>query len=150
MQYRGIYSSAGVLAYRLGLPVMRLLIKRTERVYVMIEYDKQVLLIKNWLGRQGWQLPGGGRRPDETARQAGVREIKEELGIRLAPSELKLIKKGLWQTDGLGFRYSVLKIKLAEKPVLRLRSWEIVQASWVPINQASKLPLSQEVAELFG
>jgi 8-oxo-dGTP pyrophosphatase MutT (NUDIX family) len=29
----------------------------------------------------GWRAPGGGRRPDESAEEAGLRELREEIGM---------------------------------------------------------------------
>jgi len=111
---------------------MRPLIRRTERVYVLIELNGEVLLIKNWLGRQDWHLPGGGKRRGETARQAAARELREEIGVIVLPEDLLPVAKGIWETDGLGFRYSILSVKLKSKPKISLKKLEIIEARWWP------------------
>ena len=46
-----LYKNLGLLLYPLLLPIMRMVIKRTKRVYVIVVTDDGVLLIKNWLAR---------------------------------------------------------------------------------------------------
>jgi 8-oxo-dGTP diphosphatase len=48
---------------------------------VIVRFEDAVLMVFNGWRRQ-WELPGGMREPGETARQAAVRELAEETGIR--------------------------------------------------------------------
>ncbi len=48
---------------------------------VVVRFDGSVLMVfSGW--RQQWELPGGIREPGETTRQAAVRELAGETGIR--------------------------------------------------------------------
>lgn len=48
--------------------------------FVVVERDGAVLLVfDNW--RKHWELPGGGREPEESPRTAAVRELFEESGL---------------------------------------------------------------------
>lgn len=50
---------------------------------VVVHCEDSVLMIfDSW--RRQWELPGGKREPGETARQAAVRELAEETGIKAA------------------------------------------------------------------
>lgn len=48
---------------------------------VVVRFDDSVLMVFSGWRRQ-WELPGGMREPNETARQAAERELVEETGIR--------------------------------------------------------------------
>lgn len=62
-------------------------------VAVVLKLDDRILFtIRNVDPDKGkWDLPGGFIDPDENAQQAACREIKEELGLDLQPSDLKFV-----------------------------------------------------------
>lgn len=43
--------------------------------------DRKIILVKLRYS-PGWRIPGGGRRADEPAEDAGLRELKEEIGLK--------------------------------------------------------------------
>lgn len=63
------------------------LIHRTE-VLVILRDDLPGL---PWAGY--WDLPGGGREGDESAEACVLREVAEEIGLRIAPERL------IWRSD---------------------------------------------------
>jgi 8-oxo-dGTP pyrophosphatase MutT (NUDIX family) len=139
-QQNGNRNALGRLAYKSALPLMRPLIRRTERVYLIIRHKDQVLLVKNWFGRQDWHLPGGGKRRGETIYEAAVREAREETGINLPPGGMRNITQGTWRTDGLGFKYSILEVELESKPKITLKKIEIIGAEWLTYAKAAPVP----------
>ena len=78
---------------KLAWPVIRLWWRirkpyfRTVRV--VVRYEGEVLLIRHGYGAAGWGVPGGGVKRGEDPLEAGVREVREETGIRL--SEIRSI-----------------------------------------------------------
>ncbi|HEV2779004.1 MAG TPA: NUDIX hydrolase [Actinophytocola sp.] len=60
-----------VLAEHLPMPASLVVVTLADTVLVMFN---------GWRGQ--WELPGGMREPGESARQAAVRELAEETGIR--------------------------------------------------------------------
>ena len=60
-------------------------------VAVIFKYENQILFtVRNVDPDKGkWDLPGGFIDPEETAEEAACREIKEELGLSIQPSDLK-------------------------------------------------------------
>lgn len=64
--------------------------RRRARIVVLTP-DGSVLLVKSWLSKQHWGLPGGGITRGETGEQAAVRELFEETGLRLDPAALRYL-----------------------------------------------------------
>lgn len=60
------------------------IIPQKDRVRVIVYRDDgDILLVKNRFSRQEWALPGGGVNRNESYEQAAVREILEEIGLRV-------------------------------------------------------------------
>lgn len=47
-----------------------------------VDDDDRVVLVRHTYGDRRWRLPGGGVRRGETFRQAALREVGEEIGLR--------------------------------------------------------------------
>ena len=69
------YSYLGQITFKIGRPFLRLYLKRTTRAYVLMFHGRKVLVIKNWLGRGKWALPGGGIHKYEDDRAGSVRRV---------------------------------------------------------------------------
>ncbi len=135
----GLLSASGRLAYLICLPVLRIYLRKTKRAYVAIKCGEEILVIKNWLGRGGWQLPGGGIKSYESPKLGAIREVWEEVGIELAPDDLKIITSGKWESDNLGHFYIIFEASLSEKPRhLMLSQPEVIAAEWLPVSEIQK------------
>ena len=60
-----------------------------------------------------WDMTGGGVRSDETPKEAAVRELSEELGIKVSPDDLKLAFEYIkdWD-DGTGLFASIFMLRV--------------------------------------
>ncbi|VWX62981.1 NUDIX hydrolase [Burkholderiales bacterium 8X] len=58
---------------------------------VLIFNEQGQLLLAHATGQKHWDIPKGGAEPGESARDAALREVREETGIELAPGSLQEI-----------------------------------------------------------
>lgn len=86
----------------------------------------EVLLVRNWTGHQGWELPGGGKERSEMIEAAARREVEEELG--LAMQKQPLINIGIMTTNG--HVAPIFKGILEERAVITRNKWELSGAAW--------------------
>ena len=75
-----------------------------------------------------WEFTGGGVLAGETTKQAAVREVQEELGIRIDESELTLLE--VYQHKNYFMDIFVVK-KDVNVSALTLQPEEVVDAKWV-------------------
>ena len=82
-----MFSSFGRAIFRGIACVMSLIFRiapKNDRVRVIVYRDDgDILLIRSRFSRQGWALPGGGVKHNESYEQAAVREILEEIGLKI-------------------------------------------------------------------
>ncbi|MDX2776679.1 NUDIX hydrolase [Streptomyces caniscabiei] len=107
---------------------------KTVRPRVLIVTETgELLLVRNWTGNQGWELPGGGKGRHESPERAVLREIKEELGIEL--STYRLEYAGTIAADG--YEAPVFKATVKERLPITRQKWELSAAVW---RHVSSLP----------
>lgn len=118
-------------------------LRGTNRAYVVIRVKNKVLLTKNWLGcHRHWRLPGGGVKKGEDHIKAVIREVNEEVGIKLKSDQLRLLtKKTHWSKHG--FAYRIYEVKLKTVPRIVMNRCEIVAAEFFDQNKTKNLPLSE-------
>jgi 8-oxo-dGTP diphosphatase len=127
----------------LAWPALFVYLKLGRRSRVIITAENRVLLVKGFISSGRWILPGGGIGRGETARQAAIREVREETGLELSPIKLKEVGEGIANEYGLRFYYTVFVADLPkiQKPVKR--GWELTDAAWLPL---STLPRQSDVS----
>ena len=102
---------------------------------VIINKDKKVLIAKRKPDKpmpNKWEFPGGKLEENETLRECGVREIKEELEIDVAIDEYVGYED--LEFDEKNFRLHIYTArKIDEKQELRLN--EHTESAWVRIEE---------------
>ena len=82
-----IFSSFVRAIFRGVAYVMSLVLRigsRKDRVRVIVYRDDgKILLVRSRFSRQEWALPGGGVKYNESYEQAAVREVLEEIGLKI-------------------------------------------------------------------
>lgn len=116
---------------RLALPI-----RYRPRVRVILRNDNdEILLIRTWLSRQNWSLPGGGIASGEKPIEAIRRETLEETGIDLSVSRFSDV--GQIQDDEINLTYVIYLAEVAGQPLPPLTfpyTQEVIERKWWPIK----------------
>jgi 8-oxo-dGTP pyrophosphatase MutT (NUDIX family) len=129
----------------LVLPIRRLLIATFGGLYndligrrihlgvaaVIFDGQNRVLLVRHSYGRRGWELPGGGRKPTESLEQAVVRELREELAVRISAAELR----GVYYEPEYDQHHFAFLCRLPDESKPEPSSPEIVECAYWPLNE---------------
>jgi ADP-ribose pyrophosphatase YjhB (NUDIX family) len=112
---------------------------KTQGVKVIIKYQNQILFIENTYRHNYWYIPGGGIKKNEGPKEAGTREIKEELGI-----ELKQIKAHGSLTFSDEYKRDQVWVYSASvnDPKFSIDPKEIKKAKWIKVKNFAHEDLS--------
>ena len=127
-------------AYHLALAWWFVRRPHTEGTLVGVWRGREVLLLQNSYKR-AFSLPGGGRHRDETPQETGARELREEVGLHVPASSLRLACD-LRHTDE--FKRDLchfVELEIETEPRLVLDQREVVWARWIDVETALRLPL---------
>lgn len=94
-----------------------------------------------------WENPAGHARAGETGLQAMVRELEEETGIRVQPSELTLFAKTC-KPFFLGEEY--LLVKDVDLKDVRLQPGETCDVRWISEETLNRMIQNGEMSESLG
>lgn len=100
-----------------------------------------LLLIRRQRGKPfglDWGIPTGKIEPGETPAACMLRELDEEVGIRVAADRLRPLARYLVDDRGTVFEYLSFALELAPPPPLVLNRDEVRAAAWVPADRVRK------------
>ncbi|HVX24484.1 MAG TPA: NUDIX hydrolase [Candidatus Saccharimonadales bacterium] len=127
-----LWAFAGRITYWLAWPFLWAYLRLDgERTRVAVVCGDQLLLTKGWLGSGRWALPGGGLHRGEEAIAGALRELREETGLTLQPSQLQFHSEGNLNRNGPGFRYQLFIAELKTPAKVRPQRGEILITEWV-------------------
>ncbi len=104
--------------------------------------DSHLLLVRRSAGSEragSWAVPGGRVEAGETVREAVVRELREETGLRAECGEFV----GWVERVGEGFHYLILDfvVALLDPPERAVAGDDADAVAWVPLGQVLAWPL---------
>lgn len=128
------------LAYRAMRVYWAIFHPRTHGALVALWHDGEVLLVHNSYTPY-YSLPGGYVRWRETGREAALRELEEEVGIRVDPAELEPVLDLESRWEGKRDRVEIFQLRVARRPVFRIDNREVVEARFLSPARALELDL---------
>lgn len=147
MSKRELWIKVGRLAFVVTKPGIRLVVKDSRRSRVLLTCGNEYLLVQHWLGDGSWMLPGGGQHGREDPLAGAIREVREELGLQLKPTDFASAGRFQSRDDGFNFAYDLYLVDLPKKPELHLQRLEILEARWFRRAGAVPLPACPELAQ---
>ncbi len=125
-------------------PLIFLYAPVNKRARVLVINGNEFLAVKSYFGNNNWQLPGGGIKFKESAKDAASRELQEELSLTLNKLDNLVLDKNYWEC-GLFMRYSIFVCVLPERPLV-IKNSEIYKTSWINLDSDINLSLHVKTA----
>jgi 8-oxo-dGTP diphosphatase len=114
----------------------------------LIWFEGRVLLVRNSY-QPRWSAPGGSVEESENALDAVVREIAEEIHLRVDSNELQFVRDVTFDFRNRRDRVSLFEWYPSEPPALKLDHREIVAARWFALDEARQLLLPPHLTDYF-
>ncbi|MGB4758513.1 MAG: NUDIX hydrolase [Candidatus Saccharimonadales bacterium] len=127
---------AGRAGYWLTWPALYVYMRGSHRSRMLLIHEQKVLVVKQWLGRNKWHLPGGGLHKGEDPLLGGIREVREEVGIALEPVQLQVICSLQKRSSGIPYTAEYYAAYLQQLPVPKLQVHEIRESGWISLDDA--------------
>ncbi len=122
-------------------------------VGAIVFQDEMVLLVKRGLppGKGDWSLPGGAVELGESAKEALVREVREETGLEVVPEKLVSLVD-IIDRDGAGavrHHYAVADYRCVISGGNLKAGGDAAEARFVPLKDVEKYPLTRKAREVI-
>jgi 8-oxo-dGTP diphosphatase len=118
----------------------------TRGALVAVWCDGEIMLVKNSYRRQ-YTLPGGYIRSSETPSEAGARELAEEVGIDVHPSEISVVYSGMHPFEFRDDEVTIVELEVAERPAFAVDNREVVWAGFMRPEDVLRLRVIPHLRE---
>ena len=129
------------LAYKLILFVWFFYRPTVKGVYIAVWYDKKILIIKNSYKKQ-FTIPCGRIKHGENLTEAAVRELNEEVGLKVYESELKFIGQYRYKYKYVSEIGNIFELEMSNLPNISVDNREVVWAGFTAPDKALLLELN--------
>jgi 8-oxo-dGTP diphosphatase len=142
------FQLAYVCAYRAMRTYWKIRRPTTHGTLVTLWNRGEVLLVRNSYVPY-YSLPGGYVNRSETARDAAVRELTEEVGITAKAADLELVLDRTHDWEGKHDHVQIFSLELPSRPTVAVDHREVVEAAWWSPERALALDLFPPLREVL-
>ena len=113
-------------------------------VFIAIWYKQKLLVIKNSY-KKSFTIPCGRIKSGEDAANAAVRELYEEVGLRVDKHQMKFI--GVYSSCYRNIKDigNFFEIEMTEQPKIQVDNREVIWFQFMPLDQVTDLNLNPTV-----
>lgn len=123
------------MAYQGARVYWRVVHPKNHGALVAIWHAGKVLLVQNsYLNYMS--LPGGYVHAGESAEEAAVRELREEIGLTVERERLTLALDHEHMWEGRQDHVVIFELSVDEPPVIQIDNREVVRAEWLTPEEA--------------
>jgi len=115
-------------------------------------YSDTILLLKRHPNSpQGmtWGIPAGKLEQGESPLEAVIRELHEEVGLRVLTQDLQPVGSLYARLPSIDYTFHMFCTHFTEKPLLQINDSEHLDFGWFTFDEATKLPLILGAKEAF-
>jgi len=142
--FNGIAQITYKLAYRCLLTLWFFTRPTVYGVYIAVWHQEKLLVIKNSY-RKRFTLPCGRVKRGEDKVEAAVRELNEEVGIKLEKEQLTLVGEFKGQHKHATDIGTFFEINMTEMPPVKTDNREVIWARFLPLHQVYELELNPTI-----
>lgn len=140
------FQTAFKVAHRMLRAWWRVRRPHTRGALVAVWHDGEILLVKNSYRRE-YTLPGGYVRSGEAVEVAAARELAEECGIAVHPSQVRQAYTGIHRYENRNDEVTILEVTVERRPELDVDHREVVWAGFKGPDDALVLPIVPHLRE---
>lgn len=147
---RKLWKLLGTAIFFAGWPILFVYFRLyRQRTRVIVTCGSKVLLVKGWIARDEWMLPGGGVKTSESLPAAAAREVLEETRVAVPVHKLKKFTKVSSSELLLSYTAHVFFASLDNMVRPTAKFPEIFGAKWFDTSKLADLSLSSETAQIL-
>lgn len=128
--------TVGRVLFWITWPALFIYFKIGRRTRLFVLCGSEVLVLKSWYGDGTYSFPGGGLHRNEDPKQGALRELYEETGLKLAPSQLQfLFEARVNAPQKITYKCVAFGAIFESKPEHVSPRGEIAEAAWKPVAE---------------
>lgn len=138
----------GRMAFWASWPVLYIYMRGSRRTRVLVVCADEILVVKHWLGRDFWQLPGGGLHKKEDVVVGAARELREETGITVSTTDLRHLGSQQTTVVNIPLIHEYVLLQVGAKPTVTMQKLEIRNYTWLHVEDRAVLASRSLVSAL--